>query len=51
MACGNTNHEIAARLEISWRTVRKHVEHIFVKLMAVETRAAAAAKALGTHSR
>ncbi len=51
VACGNTNHEIAARLEISWRTVRKHVEHIFVKLMAVETRAAAAAKALGTHSR
>jgi DNA-binding CsgD family transcriptional regulator len=42
---GKTNWEIALILNISARTVQKHLEHIFQKL-GVETRTAAAAKAL-----
>ena len=40
---GKTNWEIALILNISARTVQKHLEHIFQKL-GVETRTAAAAK-------
>ena len=40
---GKTNWEIALILDISARTVQKHLEHIFQKL-GVETRTAAAAK-------
>lgn len=43
---GKTNREIGAILNISPRTVNKHLEHIFMKL-GVETRTAAASKALG----
>jgi len=42
---GKTNWEIARILNISARTVQKHLEHIFQKL-GVETRTAAAAKVL-----
>ncbi|MDP3293364.1 MAG: response regulator transcription factor [Nevskia sp.] len=42
---GKTNPEIAGVLEMSPRTVNKHLEHIFTKL-AVETRTAAATVAL-----
>lgn len=42
---GKRNHEIARILEISPRTVGKHLERIFVKL-GVETRTAAAREAL-----
>jgi DNA-binding NarL/FixJ family response regulator len=42
---GKTNHEVAAILDMSPRTVNKHLEHIFAKLN-VETRTAAAAVAL-----
>jgi len=42
---GKTNPEIAGVLDMSPRTVNKHLEHIFTKL-AVETRTAAATVAL-----
>jgi DNA-binding NarL/FixJ family response regulator len=45
VALGKTNPEIAAVLEMSPRTVNKHLEHIFTKL-GVETRTAAASVAL-----
>lgn len=45
VAQGKKNTEIAAILEISPRTVQKHIEHIFQKL-GVESRTAAAKKLL-----
>ncbi|HEX7864836.1 MAG TPA: helix-turn-helix transcriptional regulator [Variovorax sp.] len=42
---GKTDAEIAALLEISPRTVHKHLEHVYVKL-GVETRTAAVIRAL-----
>ena len=42
LAKGKTNRDIAEILEMSPRTVNKHLEHIFSKL-GVETRSAAAA--------
>jgi len=42
---GKTDAEIAALLEISPRTVHKHLEHVYVKL-GVETRTAAVVRAL-----
>lgn len=45
VALGKTNQEVGAILEMSPRTVNKHLEHIFTKLN-VETRTAAAAMAL-----
>jgi DNA-binding NarL/FixJ family response regulator len=44
LAAGKTDRDIAAILQISPRTVNKHLEHIYPKL-GVETRAAAAAVA------
>lgn len=41
---GKTNKEIALILELSARTVQKHLEHIYQK-MGVESRTGAAAKA------
>ena len=49
-ARGKTNSEIAAILGISLTTAKKHMEHILHKLQ-VETRTAAAAIALQSHSR
>lgn len=43
---GKTDAQIAALLEISPRTVHKHLEHVYVKL-GVETRTAAVMRALG----
>lgn len=40
MALGKTNPEIATILDISYRTVQKHLEHIYARL-GVETRIAA----------
>jgi DNA-binding response OmpR family regulator len=45
VALGKTNPEIAGVLDMSPRTVNKHLEHIFTKL-GVETRTAAATVAL-----
>lgn len=45
VAQGKTNSEVAKILEVSPRTVQKHVEHIFQKL-GFETRTAAAVWAL-----
>ncbi|MGJ7501540.1 response regulator transcription factor [Variovorax sp. ZT5P49] len=45
LSCGKTDAEIAALLEISPRTVHKHLEHVYVKL-GVETRTAAVMRAL-----
>lgn len=45
VALGKTNRDIAGILEMSPRTVNKHLEHVFQKLN-VETRTAAAAMAL-----
>lgn len=45
VALGKTNRDIAGILEMSPRTVNKHLEHVFQKLN-VETRTAAAAIAL-----
>ena len=50
VAQGRTNFEIAKVLDLSPRTVQKHVEHIFQKL-GVETRTAAAARAWEATSR
>lgn len=44
VAKGRTNHEIGQILNLSARTVQKHLEHIFQKL-GVESRTAAAARA------
>jgi len=49
VAQGKTNRDIADILELSPRTVHKHLEHVFVKL-GVETRTAAAALALAPGS-
>lgn len=46
---GKTDAEIAALLEISPRTVHKHLEHVYVKL-GVETRTAAVMRALERHA-
>ncbi len=46
MAQGKTNKEIGVILELSPRTVQKHLEHIYQKIY-VESRTAAAAKAYG----
>lgn len=46
VALGKTNRDIGEILELSPRTVNKHLEHIFSKLN-VETRTAAVASALG----
>lgn len=40
LSCGKTDADIAQLLQISPRTVQKHLEHIYVKL-GVETRTAA----------
>ncbi len=50
LSCGKSNREIGEILEISPRTVNKHLEQIFVKL-GVENRAAAAARAVRTLAR
>jgi DNA-binding NarL/FixJ family response regulator len=47
---GKSNREIGAILDISPRTVNKHLEQVFVKL-GVENRAAAAARAVRSLSR
>ncbi len=44
VAQGKTNKEIGVILELSPRTVQKHLEHIYRKIY-VESRTAAAAKA------
>ncbi|MFI1329869.1 LuxR C-terminal-related transcriptional regulator [Streptomyces sp. NPDC020845] len=44
LSAGHTNHEIAARLFVSSRTVATHIEHILAKL-GVANRAAAASHA------
>jgi DNA-binding CsgD family transcriptional regulator len=44
VALGKTDNEISMILELSTRTVQKHLEHIYQKL-GVESRTAAAAKA------
>jgi DNA-binding CsgD family transcriptional regulator len=46
---GKTNKEIGRILELSARTVQKHLEHIYRKL-GVETRTAAAARMYELHS-
>jgi DNA-binding NarL/FixJ family response regulator len=45
LATGKMDTDIAALLEISPRTVQKHLEHIYVKL-GVETRTAAVMRAM-----
>lgn len=45
VACGKTNRDIGTILELSPRTVNKHLEHVYVKL-GVETRTAATSVAL-----
>ncbi len=49
IACGKTNREIGLILDISPRTVNKHLEQVFQKI-GVENRTAAAAIALRTMS-
>lgn len=44
VACGKTNGEIGTILDLSPRTVQKHLEHTYQKL-GVENRTSAAAKA------
>ena len=46
VAQGKTNKEIGVILELSPRTVQKHLEHIYQKI-GVESRTAAAAKTYG----
>ncbi len=46
VVAGKTNRDIALILDISPRTVTKHLEHIFVKL-GVETRTAAVGRVMG----
>ena len=48
VAAGKTNGEIASTLNLSPRTVGKHLEHVFEKL-GVHTRTAAAALWLAAH--
>ncbi|NCE89696.1 response regulator [Pseudomonas sp. L13] len=45
VACGKTNRDIGTILDLSPRTVNKHLEHVYVKL-GVETRTAATCVAL-----
>ncbi|MCD5996063.1 response regulator [Pseudomonas sp. CDFA 602] len=45
VSCGKTNKDIADILQMSPRTVNKHLEHIYIKL-GVETRTAATSVAL-----
>jgi len=40
VACGKTNRDIGTILDLSPRTVNKHLEHVYIKL-GVETRTAA----------
>lgn len=47
MAAGNSNRMIAGKLDLSPKTVNRHVENIFGKL-GVSSRTAAVAKALKT---
>ncbi|WP_164444406.1 response regulator transcription factor, partial [Pseudomonas viridiflava] len=47
---GKTNKDIANILQLSPRTVNKHLEHIYVKL-GVETRTAATSVALAAMAR
>ena len=47
VAAGKTDRDIGAILEISRRTVHKHLQHVYEKL-GVETRTAAAMRAAGT---
>ncbi|SDX07726.1 two component transcriptional regulator, LuxR family [Pseudomonas syringae] len=50
VSCGKTNKDIADILQLSPRTVNKHLEHIYVKL-GVETRTAATSVALAAMAR
>lgn len=50
LAKGETNKEIAVRLDVNPSTVKKHLEHIYEKL-GVHTRTAAAATALSATER
>jgi len=45
VSCGKTNKDIADILQLSPRTVNKHLEHVYIKL-GVETRTAAMSVAL-----
>jgi len=45
VSCGKTNKDIADILQLSPRTVNKHLEHIYIKL-GVETRTAATSVAM-----
>ncbi|MFK3796353.1 response regulator [Pseudomonas sp. NPDC088444] len=49
VACGKTNKDIADILQLSPRTVNKHLEHIYIKL-GVETRTAATSVAMAAMS-
>lgn len=49
VACGKTNRDIGLILDLSPRTVNKHLEHVYVKL-GVETRTAAASVAFAAIS-
>lgn len=49
VATGKTNHDIGLILNMSPRTVNKHLEHIYIKL-GVETRTAAANKIIHTEN-
>ena len=50
VSCGKTNKDIADILQLSPRTVNKHLEHIYIKL-GVETRTAATSVALAAMAR
>lgn len=50
VSCGKTNKDIADILQLSPRTVNKHLEHIYIKL-GVETRTAATSVALAAMTR
>ncbi|MFV3318975.1 response regulator [Pseudomonas sp. NY15374] len=50
VACGKTNRDIGTILDLSPRTVNKHLEHVYIKL-GVETRTAATAVVLAALSR
>lgn len=45
LSCGKSNRDIAAILNISYRTVDKHLEHLFTKI-SVESRSSAVAAAV-----
>jgi DNA-binding CsgD family transcriptional regulator len=50
VSCGKANRDIGEILNISPRTVNKHLEQVFIKL-GVENRAAAAAAAVRSLTR